>query len=133
MEENIDGEVVLDASFIVAFLLPDERIDEVDTKFDLYETGKIKFISLYLLPFEVLNSLKNSILRKRITKHTASDLAADFFRLRIAYSEIDFESSLLLSIKENLSFYDSSYVWLAKSKSLPLLSLDKKMTELAAK
>ena len=45
MDENISGEVVVDASFILAFLLPDEKVDQVDKIFDLYEVGKINFIS----------------------------------------------------------------------------------------
>ena len=59
MGEDINGEVVVDASFILAFLLPDERVEQVDEIFYLYETGKITLFSTKLLPFEILNGLRN--------------------------------------------------------------------------
>lgn len=131
MAEDTDGEVVVDASFILAFLLPDERVDEVDEKFDLYEIGKIHLISTTLLPFEILNSLRNSILRKRITKSISLHLVTEFFKLKIGLEEIDFKQALSLSLRENLSFYDASYIFLARSKEIPLLTLDSRLKKLA--
>ena len=124
MDEDISGDVVVDASFILAFLFPDERADEVDRIFDLYEFGKINFVSTLLLPFEVLNSLRNSILRKRITKSKAEDLAVEFFKIKIILEEVDFRQVFSLSLARDLSFYDAAYVWFAKSKNKPLLTLD---------
>lgn len=131
MGEDISGKVVVDASFILAFLLPDERVDEVDEKFDLYEDGKIALISTKLLPFEILNGLRNSILRKRITKPVAPGLLSEFFKLKITFEEIEFKKMFLLSLKENLSIYDASYVFLARSKGIPLLTQDGRLKKLA--
>ena len=130
MGEDINGEVVVDASFILAFLLPDEGVEPVDEIFDLYEAGKITLHSTKLLPFEVLNGLRNSMLRRRITKFVASGLLSEFFRLKITFEEIEYEKMFLLSLKADLSVYDASYVFLARSKSVPLLTLDKKLTNL---
>lgn len=116
MDEDISGEVVVDASFILAFLLPDERVEQVDEIFDLYEVGRINFVSTQLLPFEVLNSLRNSILRKRITKRQAIDLAAEFFKIKIILEDVDFRQAFSLSVAQGLSFYDASYVYLARAK-----------------
>ena len=130
MGEDINGEVVVDASFILAFLLPDERVEQVDEIFDLYEAGKIALLSTKLLPFEILNGLRNSMLRRRITKFVASGLLSEFFRLKITFEEIEYEKMFLLSLKADLSVYDASYVFLARSKSVPLFTLDKKLTNL---
>ena len=131
MGENISGEVVVDASFILAFLLPDERVDEVDQVFDLYEEGKINFISTQLLPFEVFNSLRNAILRKRITKKQADDLGVEFFKIEINLEEIDFGTAFSLPLSQGLSFYDASYVYLARSKRISLLTFDSRLKRLA--
>ena len=130
MAEDISGEIVVDASFILAFLLPDERVEQADEIFDLYEDGKIDFISSVLLPFEILNGLRNSILRKRITKQQAADLAKEFFKIKISLVEIDFKQTFSLSLKENLSVYDASYVWLARLRRIPLLTLDSRLKRL---
>lgn len=133
MDEDISGEVIVDASFILAFLLPDERADEVDKIFDLYEAGTINFISTQLLPFEVLNSLRNSILRKRITKSQANDLAIEFFKIKIILEEVGFRHAFSLSLAQDLSFYDASYIWLARSKNFPLLTLDVQLRRILRK
>ena len=49
--------VAVDASFILAYLLPDEKTPD-EKLFAQHNDGEIQFISTYLLPFEVLNSLK---------------------------------------------------------------------------
>src|SRR3989338_675609 len=130
MDENISGEVVVDASFILAFLLPDEKVDQVDKIFDLYEVGKINFISTQLLTFEILNSLRNATLRKRVTKKQADHLAAEFFKIKITLEEVNFRQAFSLSLTKDLSFYDASYVYLAKTKRAKLLTLDSKMKKL---
>jgi len=130
MDENISGEVVVDASFILAFLLPDEKVDQVDKIFDLYEVGKINFISTQLLTFEILNSLRNATLRKRVTKKQADHLAAEFFKIKITLEEVNFRQAFSLSLSKDLSFYDASYVYLAKTKRAKLLTLDSKMKKL---
>ena len=70
------------------------------------------------------------MLRRRITKFSASGLLSEFFRLKITFEEIEYEKMFLLSLKADLSVYDASYVFLARSKSVPLLTLDKKLKNL---
>ena len=71
---------VVDASFALAFLLPDERTEEMKQNFfasqiknifQQFINGEISLIAPYLLTFEVLNSLKLAVIRKRISARTA--------------------------------------------------------------
>ncbi len=133
MDEDIKGEVVVDSSFILAFLLPDEKVDKVDEIFDLYEKGRINFVSTQLLPFEILNGLRNSTLRKRITKPKAKDLAIKFSKIKIILTEIDLSQAPSISLTEDLSFYDASYACLAKSKGVALLTFDSRLKRIASK
>src|SRR3990167_1117700 len=128
MEEGT--RLVLDASFILAFLLPDEDIAEVEETFKKFHQKEIQLLSSALLPFEVFNCLKTALLRKRIEFKLASGLGEKFLQLDIKLEEVDFTESFKLSQKANLSFYDASYVYLARSKGVPLLTLDVRMKHL---
>ncbi len=124
MAVNIRRSVV-DASFVLSFLLPDESTKEVTEVFLQFEQGKTELISTKLLPFEVLNSLKSAILGKRVTQETAEALIRVFLRYQIPLLDVDLKSTLKQSIENNLSVYDACYLQLARANNLSLLTLDK--------
>ncbi len=130
MVENTKPVFVVDASFVLAFLLPDEQTIRVDSAFDRYARREIDFLSTQLLPFEVLNSIKTAILRNRLKKDLASQLVKKFFNYRIHLESIDFEKAFMLAQKQNLTVYDASYVVLAQTMQIPLFTLDKQLQKL---
>lgn len=130
MAENINKVFVIDASFILNYLLPDEKKTQVDDIVNLYIKRSIDFISTTLFPFEVLNSLRILILRKRLTDGFAAELAKLFFKLDIIYHEIDMYRTFLLAQKYNLTVYNASYVCLAKEKGIKLLTFDAQLQQL---
>ncbi|MDO8638011.1 MAG: type II toxin-antitoxin system VapC family toxin [Candidatus Daviesbacteria bacterium] len=130
MAENTNQTFVLDASFILAFLLPDERNEQVMDVFKQYSQGKINFIASKVLPFEVANSLKNAI-PKRVSQQNAIIMIENFLELKIEFMEADLKQILNLSLFKDLSVYDASYLYLAQSQNFPLLTLDKKLQKLS--
>lgn len=118
---------VVDASFILAFLLPDEKNEEVDKIFQGYKKGQIDLTSSQLLNFEVLNALRSGVLKRRIDKNMATRLAKEFLRLKIVEVEVDYIKTLKFSLKEAISYYDSTYLVLSKTSKLSLLTLDKEL------
>lgn len=127
--ENIKS-VVVDASFILAFLLPDEKLS-AEALFDQLEKSEAKFFSVKLLPFEVLNSIKIAIKRKRLKINLANRLVRKFFALKIELLPVNFKESFSLAIKKNLTIYDAAYLWLAKNKKVKLQTLDKQLKKFA--
>lgn len=125
MEENIKN-FVIDASYILEYLLPDEKNPKSDIFFEMHAQGKIELFSTQLLPFEVVNFLKVARKRKRIAEIDAKKLTKSFFKLNINLEGIDFLDVLKIALKENLSVYDASYLSLAKFKKIKILTLDKK-------
>lgn len=123
---------VTDASFIIAYLLPNEKSSESDEFILKYRNQEIKLISSAIFNLEVLNGLNAAELSKRVTSQECVDIAKRFIKLGIVCEDIDDYETFLLAQKTNLTVYDASYVWLAKSKKTPLLSLDKRMMKLAA-
>lgn len=129
MVENTKKYVV-DSSFVLAFLLPDEFNKEVDDLFKKYSDGKVSFISTNLLNYEVGNSLKSAVLQKRVGESTANELFTSFLLLKILLYEPNQLLTFQNSVKNNLSYYDASYVQLAKQKKSKLLTLDKRLMSL---
>lgn len=130
MEENIERTYVVDSSFILSYLLPDEYSKRVQDVFEDYKIGKLKFISILLLPFEVINGLYASVLSKRIDTRLAKRLVRDFLALPIAFENIDYIDAFRLSQKYKVSIYDSSYLCLAKRRNISFLTHDKRLKKI---
>ena len=125
MAENTKKTYVIDASYVLNFLMPDEQSVISDAIFEQYKNRHIDLISVSLLPFEVYNSLNAAIIRKRLKNEEAIKLLKFFDKLKIQYTEINFPKAFKTCIKYNLSYYDASYLYLSKHLHYPLLSLDK--------
>lgn len=130
MAANSKKVFVVDASFVLAFLLPDEKKKSTDEVFRGYIEGEISLISVPLLTYEVLNSLRSAFLQKRLNLKLCVQLASDFLNLIITEIPIDQKEVFQEALKKNLSFYDASYLVLAKAKHIPLLTKDKALKKL---
>ena len=123
--------IVVDASFILAFLLPDETLF-AEAVFDQLEKSEIQFFSTPLLPFEVLNSIKIAIKRKRLNVSLANRLMKKFFELKIELLPVNYQELFVLAVKKDLTVYDAGYLWLAKTKKVKLQTLDKQLKKIPA-
>lgn len=133
MAENIKKIFVVDASFVIAFLMPDENRLEIDSVFNQFRSSLISLTASPILPFEVTNGLKSALLKKRITKDYCLNRMEEFFNYQIETQEVNFKEVFLLAEKHNLTIYDASYLWLNKKFDAPLLTLDKKLMRLTTR
>lgn len=129
MAENIDSFIV-DASFVLSFLLPDEQNSGADQIFERFHKGEVQLLAPLILPFEVFNGLTSTLLSKRLTQSKTENLVKRFLDLQIPLAEIDPLETFGLTVKNKLTFYDAAYLYLAKVKQLPLLSLDERLKNL---
>lgn len=126
--------VVVDASIILAGILPDEKVIEpYKTYFHLFRQKKLEFVAPNILKSEVANGLRSAVLQKRFLGSLVEKIFDRFLEMIIGYSEIDYPQTLSLAIKHNLSFYDASYLYLAKLKKCKLLTLDSCLEKMAEK
>ena len=123
MADVIKNVYVIDASFLLAFLLDEENI-EVNSQFERYASGEIVFIVPTLIKYEVGNSLRTQFLRKKLAKGKAKKLYQAFLEMKIKEEKLDFADVLRVALEKNMSFYDASYHCLAQRLNLPLLTLD---------
>lgn len=128
MVGNIKSYVV-DASFVLSFLLREE--DLVQEFFRDYINGKNKFVSSDLLKYEVGNSLRSAVVRKKINPDTAEKIYKEFLSLQINEETPEILEVLKIALLKNLSFYDAAYLSLSLTKNLPLLTMDKELKKLA--
>ncbi len=123
MAENPKKFFIIDASFILSFLLRENQ-KEVDDIFLRYQKNEIELHSSSLLKFEVGNGLKTAVLRKRISRNIARLIYQTFLKLEIKEETIDWVKTLTTAITKHLSFYDASYLTLAKHLHYSLLTMD---------
>lgn len=128
---DISSRIVVDASVMLAKLLPDEEtLAGIEDYFRSFSRGKTSFMAPVLLPFEVANGLRSAVKQKRLAGKTAAKLLDEFLKLDIGYRRIDFASALKLAMKNETSVYDAAYISLAAGEKIPLLSLDKRLMEI---
>jgi predicted nucleic acid-binding protein len=121
---------VLDASFIGALIIPDEKNPFVEGLYSKIENEDEKYAP-HLLWYEMANIFMNLIRRKRYT----IDETLQFFPLLSAIRLTDdFEtgavyakSLLRLSAAYNISSYDAAYLELAKRKKAALCTMDENL------
>ena len=124
---------VIDASFLLSYCMPDEKNDVVTRVMDLYTQGTTNFISSPLLMFEVCNALNMAVRRKRLSRNHAETMTQSILLYDIEYIPMQFTEVFSLAIKQGITVYDASYLWIAQTRSIPLLTLDKKLSSLAPK
>jgi len=128
MAANISSRIVVDASAVLSFIFPDESTPKgVLTAFRKASKNLIVLTAPTLLCYEIGNAIRSAVKQKRINKLTATSIIEIFYQLKIVYLDPNINDIIFLSLKYNLSFYDASYLSLAKEKNAKLLTLDKKL------
>ena len=90
-----------------------------------------KLLSPEILPYEIGNALSAIVKRKQLTIEQALQAIelADAIPVRLV--QVDMKSSLELALRFNIYAYDAYFLQSALSLNCPLLTLDKKMKEVA--
>lgn len=125
---------VIDASVILAWLLPDEIYKPPANKIlTAFGQKTIDLVAPSILPYEILNGTITSIMRKRIERLLAEKLISSFQKLEIPLKLPDTKHILGISGGIGLSSYDSAYISLAKLHDYSLITADKKMSNILKK
>lgn len=125
---------IIDASVILAWLLPDE-IYKLSANKILTAFGQktIDLIAPTILPYEILNGIITSMLRKRIDGLLAEKLLSSFQKLEIPLKLPDTKHILGISGDIGISSYDGAYISLAKLHDNSLITADKKLSSILKK
>lgn len=120
---------VLDASVTATWLLPDEHTDASRRLFAGVRAGQVELHAPDLWLVGCGNIIVNAVRRKRTSAANALALwqVLDSVRTRCELyrpEPTQVRAALALALDRNLSLYDATYLWLAQSLSLPLLTQD---------
>jgi len=94
-------------------------------------------VTLDLALYELGNLIwKECILKRMISRREALERIEDLVKvLELMYLESlgneDMKGAMMLAIDLNLTFYDASYLHIAKSRNMPLITEDKELLEKA--
>lgn len=130
MEEDFNS-CIIDSSFMLAHLLPDEDSEKVQEFFDRLKKKPIRLIAPNIFPFEVFNGIQTAIIRKRVEYKLAKNLGEKFLKISVTLKEIDLLEVSTIAYKYTLTIYDASYFYLYRKLNLPFLTLDDKLKKLS--
>jgi predicted nucleic acid-binding protein len=128
----MDGNVVVDASVALSWLLPGE--DTSDTLLLRDYAVEDKQVKLFVPPifwYEVANVLWVAAKRERITKSLALEALESLLDFQFDVCNIDPAESLSVAFNYNLAVYDSAYLAVALERQATLWTLDKGLAKAA--
>jgi predicted nucleic acid-binding protein len=122
--------IVIDASVLVKFILKEEGWNKIA---DFLKAGTI---SVDLVIKETVNAIWKRVMRKEIsleeTKSMFEAMKEILNKAVIIENEMDYiDEAFEISIKQNITVYDSLYIALAKKKKLELLTADEMQAQAA--
>ncbi|MCD6679933.1 MAG: type II toxin-antitoxin system VapC family toxin [Burkholderiaceae bacterium] len=125
--------VVVDASVVLAWLLPDEHSDEARSLIHRSVRERIRAPSLLLA--EVANALRTAERRGRLRPALRRALLDDFLSLPMALAPVSSSAVLRadeLAARHSLTVYDASYIELAVASRSVLATFDEALKRAAA-
>ncbi|MFZ8848623.1 MAG: type II toxin-antitoxin system VapC family toxin [Thermoproteota archaeon] len=123
--------MVIDASALVKFILKEEDWNKVA---DFLKAGTI---SVDLVIKETVNAIWKRVMRKEISLEEAESMFEAMKEILnkavIIENEMDYiDEAFEISIRRNVTVYDSLYIALAKKKKLELLTADEIQAQVAS-
>lgn len=121
--------VVLDASALIAFAVPDERSEIVDGVIHSGITGETRLITSEHAKLEVAEALNRGVRRGRLSEDARRQSLDLIGRLPVHYYSLEGTPSDYadLASKEELSAYDAAYVFLAIRCNAILVTTDTRL------
>ena len=125
------SELVIDASIIMASLLDDEHQPLADKA--LRQVGETGGLAPWLWQIETRNALISAERRGRATEARVDELLLDLKGLPVQTDEEQrLEEIFLLARTHKLSFYDATYLELARRHRAILATLDSRLAKAAS-
>jgi predicted nucleic acid-binding protein len=121
-------EIVIDASAIIAVIFNEPERNRL-----IELTDDCTLVAPASIHWEVGNAISAMFKRRRIDLNGAKKALKIYAQIPIKFLDINLIESVKVAEKENMYAYDAYLLVCAKKQKSPLLSLDKKLTEIAKK
>lgn len=120
-------DIVADTNIFLAVVLNESgksRIVEI--------TSGVSIAAPEILPYEVGNALSAMVKRRTLTAGSALEAEKATSRIAVRLVSVDVPAALQIAIEHNIYAYDAYFLQCAQRFSLPLLTLDRRMKQVAA-
>lgn len=120
-------ELVLDASVVIKWFLPEDNSPEARELREAHLAGKIFIFAPPLLLFEIVNAL---VYKKELTTREVNKAIEIFFFTNPQLLEFNqglMSNTAKIARKYGISVYDASYIALAKALSCQFITADEKL------
>ena len=124
---NVHMLVLVDANIYLAVIL-----DEPEKGRIIEATQEDDLISPVVLPFEIGNALSAMFKRNRLHRKQIIECYSIFQKIPVRLIDVNIQASLKIAVDYGIYAYDAYYLEIAKRFTCSLLSLDKRMQEVAA-
>lgn len=120
-------DIVTDTNIFLAVALNEPEKDRI-----IRLTSGANTISPEILFYEIGNALTAMVRKNQLDKTDASSIFEMINQIQVRLITIDISAALKLAFQFNIYAYDAYFLQCAKSMSCPLISLDRKMKQVAA-
>ncbi len=121
--------IVVDASVILHVLTNAPTSESIIARLQ----GEDELVAPHLIDLEVLNGLRKNLLTKRMSREHGELLFKTFANWQIERLSVLHLAKQIWSLHENITPYDASYVCLAGSLDVVLVTRDGKLSSAAGK
>lgn len=118
--------IVSDTNIFLAVALNEPEKDYI-----IQLTSGSEVVAPEILPYEIGNALSAMHKRRQITNKEALSAQKATHNIPVRLVPIDLQKALKLAIDFNIYAYDAYFLQCAKSLSSPLITLDKRMKQVA--
>ena len=118
--------IIADTNVFLAVALNEPEKDTI-----IQLTSGSDILSPEILPYEIGNALSAMVKRKKITQKEALSAQNKTNAIPVRLITVDIQKALKLAIKFNIYAYDAYFLQGAKVLSCPLITLDKRMKQVA--
>ncbi|MCI5191199.1 MAG: PIN domain-containing protein [Candidatus Electrothrix sp. AS4_5] len=118
--------IIADTNIFLAVAL-----NEPEKKDIIRFTAGSDILSPEVLPYEIGNALSAMVKRKRITQKEAMAAQAAAALIPVQLVDINISRALEIALHFNIYAYDAYFLHVAQAFSCPLMTLDKRMMQVA--
>lgn len=118
--------LVSDTNIFLAVILDEPEKDNI-----IQLTSKANAIAPDILLYEAGNALSAMVKRKKLTKDEAMSAFEGIHSIPVRLVPVDIRQALKLALEYDIYAYDAYFLQCAKQLSCPLITLDKKMKQIA--
>ncbi len=118
--------IISDTNIFLAVVLNEPEKEQI-----IQQTSNCTLHSPEILPYEIGNALSAIVKRKQLTQNEAMQAIELAQAIPVRLVQVDINKALELALKFNIYAYDAYFLQCALSLNCPLLTLDKKMKEVA--